>query len=278
MDEITIDEKKYISSKRAAELTGYAKDYVGQLCREGYVKATRVGRSWYVLEAAILDHRFDAQKAAEAPIGAQESDAKRTPPESGSRYQAIVAEDIPPIEAKEKDVPVLDAEPDVENIHSAWQAWFDSFAGLGVSRPAQNEQDARESMPHEAGADALEREDSEEQPIAGIAGEDTEPIEAGEAIISMRPLPEEEPLAPRIAANVLDIAQESRQQALSEKPARKRSMKAYGGTMRICIQGMLLLIMLISIALSAVSSGYFDSKLISYKQAASFAGISIYKK
>ncbi|OGG48225.1 hypothetical protein A2678_01420 [Candidatus Kaiserbacteria bacterium RIFCSPHIGHO2_01_FULL_53_31] len=58
MDEILIDEKKYISSKRAAKVTGYAKDYVGQLCREGRVPARLVGRSWYVLESALQDHRF----------------------------------------------------------------------------------------------------------------------------------------------------------------------------------------------------------------------------
>src|SRR3989338_10751365 len=60
MDEILIEEKRYISSKRAAKMTGYAKDYIGQLCREGRVPARLVGRSWYVLEAAIQDHRVGA--------------------------------------------------------------------------------------------------------------------------------------------------------------------------------------------------------------------------
>jgi excisionase family DNA binding protein len=56
MHELEIKGKKYISSKRAAELTGYAKDYVGQLAREQKIPATRVGRSWYVSEEAILEH------------------------------------------------------------------------------------------------------------------------------------------------------------------------------------------------------------------------------
>ncbi|MHB1163603.1 MAG: hypothetical protein ACYCZZ_03760, partial [Minisyncoccota bacterium] len=60
MDELLIEGKKYISSKQAAKITGYAKDYIGQLCREGRVSARLVGRSWYVLEAAIQDHRFGA--------------------------------------------------------------------------------------------------------------------------------------------------------------------------------------------------------------------------
>jgi len=58
MDELVIGEKKYISSKRAAEITGYAKDYIGQLCREGRVEARLVGRSWYVLDTSITEHRF----------------------------------------------------------------------------------------------------------------------------------------------------------------------------------------------------------------------------
>lgn len=56
MDELELQGKKYISSKRASELTGYAKDYIGQLARGNKVPATRVGRAWYVEEEAILAH------------------------------------------------------------------------------------------------------------------------------------------------------------------------------------------------------------------------------
>lgn len=63
MDEITIDDKTYISSKRAAAITGYAKDYVGQLCREGRVEARLIGRSWYVLEESIRKHRFETEES-----------------------------------------------------------------------------------------------------------------------------------------------------------------------------------------------------------------------
>ncbi len=65
MDEITIDDKTYISSKRAAAITGYAKDYVGQLCREGRVEARLIGRSWYVFEDSIRKHRFEE---SETPV------------------------------------------------------------------------------------------------------------------------------------------------------------------------------------------------------------------
>jgi hypothetical protein len=69
MDELVIGEKRYVSSKRAAEITGYAKDYVGQLCREGYVEAKMVGRSWYVLETSITEHRFGGTNITEHRSG-----------------------------------------------------------------------------------------------------------------------------------------------------------------------------------------------------------------
>ncbi len=56
MDELEIQGKKYISSKRAAEVTGYAKDYVGQLVRTQKVPAIRIGRSWYVDDALVRAH------------------------------------------------------------------------------------------------------------------------------------------------------------------------------------------------------------------------------
>lgn len=68
MDELDLQGKKYISSKRAAEVTGYAKDYVGQLARGGKVPATRVGRAWYVELNAIKRHAgVEATEAVPAP-------------------------------------------------------------------------------------------------------------------------------------------------------------------------------------------------------------------
>ena len=64
MDELVVDGEKYISSKRAARLSGYAKDYIGQLCRAGKIESKMVGRSWYVKESAIKDHRKTFQGGA----------------------------------------------------------------------------------------------------------------------------------------------------------------------------------------------------------------------
>lgn len=84
MEELEIQGKKYISSKRASEITGYAKDYVGQLARGGKVPAQRVGRSWYVDEEEIRRHAginapADIQVAESSVIQA-ETDATAIPP------------------------------------------------------------------------------------------------------------------------------------------------------------------------------------------------------
>src|SRR3990167_4508057 len=112
MDEILIEEKRYISSKRAAKLTGYAKDYIGQLCREGRVPARLVGRSWYVLETAITDHRFgkggkdEKQKNKAKPIF---TSTWETP-----RYETLKAEASSPIDSriaeKEQEIESEDTE------------------------------------------------------------------------------------------------------------------------------------------------------------------------
>ena len=47
----------YVSSKRAAELSQYAQDYIGQLARSGQIEATRVGGLWYVLMDSLNSYQ-----------------------------------------------------------------------------------------------------------------------------------------------------------------------------------------------------------------------------
>jgi hypothetical protein len=49
--------KKYISSSRAAKLSGYVNDYIGQLCRDGKLECQMVGRSWYVSLESLVSHK-----------------------------------------------------------------------------------------------------------------------------------------------------------------------------------------------------------------------------
>ncbi|MEK9185869.1 MAG: hypothetical protein AAB863_03780, partial [Patescibacteria group bacterium] len=53
--------KKFISSKQAASRTGYATDYIGQLCRAKKVDSVLIGRTWYVDENSILKHKENFQ-------------------------------------------------------------------------------------------------------------------------------------------------------------------------------------------------------------------------
>lgn len=71
MDELVVAQHKYISAKRAAELTGYARDYIGQLVRKGKLRAERVGRAWFV-------HEADLRMLAGVSEGATESVASKT--------------------------------------------------------------------------------------------------------------------------------------------------------------------------------------------------------
>src|SRR5690349_4267635 len=46
----------YISTKEAAQISGYSKDYIGQICREGKVEAEFGRRSWQVNTQSLLQY------------------------------------------------------------------------------------------------------------------------------------------------------------------------------------------------------------------------------
>jgi hypothetical protein len=131
MDELVIADQKYISSKRAAEITGYAKDYIGQLCREGRVESRLVGRSWYVREAAIRDHRFGVEKAAEKTVETKPEVGAQKTWESPTYTSADSYADIPRVtvrEVDENDASVtsrVDEKQDLAaKMQDAWRSWF----------------------------------------------------------------------------------------------------------------------------------------------------------
>jgi len=123
MDEITIGDKVYVSSKRAAKITGYAKDYVGQLCREGRVEARLVGRNWYVLESAIREHRFGAkeEEPEEAPVVEEQTPISTwKQPEYVAEAPRYVPEFAPkPQQEASAGIPAI------EDMQSAWREWFE---------------------------------------------------------------------------------------------------------------------------------------------------------
>ncbi|MSR78701.1 MAG: hypothetical protein EXS59_00965, partial [Candidatus Taylorbacteria bacterium] len=64
--DLNLNGENFISASRGAEITGYNKDYIGQLCRGGKVQSQMVGRAWYISEDAILKHKnfFKAKNAS----------------------------------------------------------------------------------------------------------------------------------------------------------------------------------------------------------------------
>lgn len=140
MDQMEIDGKNYLSSKKAAELTGYAKDYVGQLCREGRVTAKLIGRSWYVSEESIKAHRFgedgskDQKQPSESPetlVADEEAVEESTSVQESALPDTWDSPTYTP-EVREEVVPLVTKIPQPENssvhvdaMQNAWKEWFE---------------------------------------------------------------------------------------------------------------------------------------------------------
>lgn len=170
MDELTIGGKTYVSSKRAAEITGYAKDYVGQLCREGQVEARMVGRSWYVLESSIREHRFGKEKEEK-----EVEKPENKPSFSSSRWEKPVYEPesapVIPELTERISVNVFEMEREVfptpsehtsesaalSDMQSAWREWFSQ-------RQEENHVEP-ENEAEEASRPVYEQKDEEVTPV-----------------------------------------------------------------------------------------------------------------
>lgn len=242
MDELVIDDKKYVSSKRAAKMTGYAKDYVGQLCREGRVTARLVGRSWYVLESAIHDHRF-AEKEEEKP--ASPSAAVFSSTWGEPKYEpAPVSEALPVIE-KEEETSAAAPEDMATRLQDSWKAWFER-----VGEPAAASEEAVEPIIEDP------KEEAVKIPIRAIHHEQYQPLP--HEILSRRneiPAPIE------------------REEAVVEVYPERHSGK---GRAAFQLAGVLLAVVMAGLAVAG--SGYFDSYILSSQNFGSLAGVGFYSR
>ncbi|MBI4088392.1 hypothetical protein HY418_03395 [Candidatus Kaiserbacteria bacterium] len=59
-DEVVLDGKPYVTSRRASEISGYAQDYIGQLSRSALIEARRVGGLWYVSMPSLDSYKSKA--------------------------------------------------------------------------------------------------------------------------------------------------------------------------------------------------------------------------
>lgn len=81
MEHISVNGEKYVKASSIARELGYTADYVGQLARSGKIDAQLVGRSWYVNERSIREHKRDRYRstAAKSREALRESLASFTP-------------------------------------------------------------------------------------------------------------------------------------------------------------------------------------------------------
>ncbi|MCH7530029.1 hypothetical protein IIB50_02850 [Patescibacteria group bacterium] len=66
MEELIFGGKKFVSARRASRITGYTKDYIGQLSRADKIEARLVGRNWYIEEESLLTHRKQTKGGLES--------------------------------------------------------------------------------------------------------------------------------------------------------------------------------------------------------------------
>jgi hypothetical protein len=61
-DTILVEGQTYTKASALAKEFRYTTDYIGQLCRAGKVDCQLVGRSWYVAESSLLQHKDSRYK------------------------------------------------------------------------------------------------------------------------------------------------------------------------------------------------------------------------
>jgi len=162
MDEITIGDKTYISSKQAAKITGYAKDYVGQLCREGRVEARLVGRNWYVLDSAIREHRFGKEEP-EPVVKEVETAVDRVATWQKPQYEAETPVYVPDLALKPLETV---GSPAIADMQSAWREWFEEKQAPQVALPDGSDDFRDELLPVVVPEEAAEEET---KPFASLA-------------------------------------------------------------------------------------------------------------
>lgn len=132
MDEISLKGENYVKASILARKFGYTADYVGQLCRADQVTATLIGRSWYVTEESLLQHkkgRYRSSLAKSKEMVRKYADEYRQSPRTTNvkrivRYEEDEGDLMPALRVKEVvdtvEEAILEGEtrPDVEEDES----------------------------------------------------------------------------------------------------------------------------------------------------------------
>lgn len=113
---VSLDGKDYVSASRAAKLTGYHPDYVGQLARAGKVLSRQVGNRWYVEREGLLAHKSQkdallASVQAEAAGLAKSATTVHEEPAYGGPQLSYIREDDALFPTVSRPAAVLEAVP-----------------------------------------------------------------------------------------------------------------------------------------------------------------------
>ncbi|HVW82883.1 MAG TPA: hypothetical protein VHC68_03000 [Candidatus Paceibacterota bacterium] len=260
MNEITLDGKIYVSSKRAAEITGYAKDYVGQLCREGRVEARLIGRNWYVLKDAIQDRQFDTVESAK-PADALQDTGNRSVSNNRdmpiANYKPQENADFPVLTRLEEPSAYLEGEKDEKSLpvasQDSWSEWF-STQETALPEPAEPAGFSQEQNAMPASHDEPQLQEQPDEPAQAVTLRrirEYQPkmdIEAPEALLEPVEAPKS-PVARRIPSTWLYPA----------------------------VEVASLLVIVGALALAGIGSGLYHSPVFE-NQANAVAGVSFYTK
>lgn len=261
MDELTIGNKTYISSKRAAQITGYAKDYVGQLCREGRVEARLVGRSWYVLEDAIRAHRFGEEaKSSEKVVPSISEPTKVETEWQPAVYKPEPTASMPEfpkrpesISIKQEDVPVATADIErsetLSEMQAAWREWFTRKEELLLEAHA---------------SDSRERSEVEQESDVHVSKVATEEVVVEEPVTVRKVtyVPQNEvrrPVATAVAMDVRPIMKESK--TAPTRPEVKIAPRGSRSGSGLALKAFFVAVAAIAVAVTVVGSGYADQYL-----------------
>lgn len=61
-DYIFVEGNRYISTKRAADVTGYTSDYIGQLAREGKIRSKKIGKIRFVEDGELKNYTIESDR------------------------------------------------------------------------------------------------------------------------------------------------------------------------------------------------------------------------
>lgn len=303
MNELTLDGKTYISSKRAAEITGYAKDYVGQLCREGRVQARLVGRNWYLLESSIRAHRFGE---AEAQNGAEGADAAGYSWPTPTYKSEEPAAYIPALSERESATEAAAPQESsvITDMQSAWQEWFTqkraSNAQVAPAVDTETESQIVDEAPQAAESNddgesrvhvtliTDEAPEAENEPVEedGVFEEtpsvyESETMNNKEEVLDLSKASHHYPKESINGASPMAEADDIEQEGIIVEEEAVESGPRFKG-MYVVLQASLVALMLIAVSLTAVATGHAikdDSYGISRSAEYRFiAGVSEYNR